>query len=1093
MAVLKRTARVHGVDTLRTPDGYELAAARQISTDVLAYGDVETAIQQLENTSERLNDLVTADIVYYEIVSIGITPAASGGEFGAGDGIGTILPPDAIPLHLLTGAADLFQVRLINDPAGADTLELSVDPSNRARFQTDVSRYETFRLRLETADFELIKPLSAPSAPGGDPQVILRDGNATLAVQLDDIETAALISAFTAGTATAIKLETTSFTIWFEDRSTVTGLDQTARDAAAAARMVADAAAARAAQADGKADDNTAEIRTVSGRSENNRIEISRNSAAVTQARQEAATADRKAVAAQDAIPDRASNTDVDAIAATNGDLDGIQATAQAALDDADYLTVRKMVRALQRVIKTASTTLRGVVLLARAEDVASSETDTSRVLTVARGKDLIHRVVPDVTGHGVDQTARDAADAAQTTANENRGRIRSVRGDALKNGDMRIEPALLASVGDLVRSYTLHLDSLVGIPDDAVKVVVSVGTPPNGRIVIGWDNAWVRSRRTIALPRFNDAALDGARSAGWITDATTSVAFQVGFYPVTQPDNGGQQIDRALAAYTGEIAIGDGLGLGADYTRGEKAKLARYRDNPPANGAAELVPIESLETLTRVAYNADSITAGTIAPGTFMIGSNARFFSAGQGIFARFSAADADADAFLATDLPASIGNVATVFTSWTRGAQGWTARLDGDFSGIGVGEAVRFSLGPKLPDAGVDLSEIEDFAKVGNPAEVPAARTLGPLFGAESIPFNFETNPRDPTASGSKATATDSTVKFGTATSDTDVTDEVNTIAGSSFSLLSGDATHATARILVDCTVSGIAIDRFTNLRLVLRRLNGAVIATAPLDVDPVSENTNVTFSLATLNEGSVLSFALGATVRGREQTTPVTLSNLRYQQAVDAPANPFIRDIAQKIVNEEADSHEARDARIEKDVLSAGGSMPAPLSTTALTAPQWKAAVATHQDQADAQAFAIPDSGYVQLVWTGGQAAQTPILHVDYFKVPHDAFIYTDSAGQIGYTSNGSRVLLRNRNAAGNGAYPGASVLNLGRGYQWRTWSEFPAVSGKVTVLSEATVRTLINEAVATAATIVETTAAELPDAKDQAENTLYVVVG
>ena len=62
------------------------------------------------------------------------------------------------------------------------------------------------------------------------------------------------------------------------------GVDATARAAALAAQNKADA----------------------------NAVEIHRNSAAVVLARQEAATADRKAVAAQDAIPEKATNTDVD-------------------------------------------------------------------------------------------------------------------------------------------------------------------------------------------------------------------------------------------------------------------------------------------------------------------------------------------------------------------------------------------------------------------------------------------------------------------------------------------------------------------------------------------------------------------------------------------------------------------------------------------------------------------------------------------------------------------------------------------------------------------------------------------------------------
>ena len=119
------------------------------------------------------------------------------------------------------------------------------------------------------------------------------------------------------------------------------GVDQTARDAAAAAQRTAD-----------------------------------ENSRAVTLARSEAATADRKAVAAQDAIPAKASNADVDGES-----------------DDDDFVTVAKVFRAIARRVKSASTTVRGIVLIARNEDVDGTETDTSRALDVAKAKRLIARV----------------------------------------------------------------------------------------------------------------------------------------------------------------------------------------------------------------------------------------------------------------------------------------------------------------------------------------------------------------------------------------------------------------------------------------------------------------------------------------------------------------------------------------------------------------------------------------------------------------------------------------------------------------------------------------------------------------------------
>ena len=60
---------------------------------------------------------------------------------------------------------------------------------------------------------------------------------------------------------------------------------------------------------------------------------------------------------------------------------------------DTAYTTVLKVFRAIARKVKNASTTVRGIVIIARNEDVDSSESDTTRVLDVAKGKRLIQRI----------------------------------------------------------------------------------------------------------------------------------------------------------------------------------------------------------------------------------------------------------------------------------------------------------------------------------------------------------------------------------------------------------------------------------------------------------------------------------------------------------------------------------------------------------------------------------------------------------------------------------------------------------------------------------------------------------------------------
>ena len=174
------------------------------------------------------------------------------------------------------------------------------------------------------------------------------------------------------------------------------GVDETARAGVAqnAEDITAERAAreaAVAAEAQARQDADTALGKRIDGltpaqggvvdqtardQAETNRVEIARNSSAVVTARQEAAAAKRAADAAQEAIPAKASQADIDD-----------------ETDDDDFTTTAKVFRAIARKVKNASTTIRGIVLLARNEDVDASETDTSRVLTVASAKRLIARI----------------------------------------------------------------------------------------------------------------------------------------------------------------------------------------------------------------------------------------------------------------------------------------------------------------------------------------------------------------------------------------------------------------------------------------------------------------------------------------------------------------------------------------------------------------------------------------------------------------------------------------------------------------------------------------------------------------------------
>lgn len=70
-------------------------------------------------------------------------------------------------------------------------------------------------------------------------------------------------------------------------------------------------------------------------------------------------------------------------------------AEVDAETDDVKFVSVLKVFRAIGRKVKDATEAIRGIILLARDEDVDAAETDTSRVPTVAKAKRLFTRLFP--------------------------------------------------------------------------------------------------------------------------------------------------------------------------------------------------------------------------------------------------------------------------------------------------------------------------------------------------------------------------------------------------------------------------------------------------------------------------------------------------------------------------------------------------------------------------------------------------------------------------------------------------------------------------------------------------------------------------
>lgn len=87
------------------------------------------------------------------------------------------------------------------------------------------------------------------------------------------------------------------------------------------------------------------------------------------------------------------SSADVNGVASTRADLSTSLTGSKASVDNTKAVTLWSFLSLLQRILKKATTTTRGVVLLARHPDVDATETDTTRVPDVAAAKRLAIRI----------------------------------------------------------------------------------------------------------------------------------------------------------------------------------------------------------------------------------------------------------------------------------------------------------------------------------------------------------------------------------------------------------------------------------------------------------------------------------------------------------------------------------------------------------------------------------------------------------------------------------------------------------------------------------------------------------------------------
>ena len=150
-------------------------------------------------------------------------------------------------------------------------------------------------------------------------------------------------------------------------------------------------------------------------------------------------------------LPAKASNADVDD-----------------ETDDSDYTTVLKVFRAIARKVKNASTTVRGIVFMARNADVDATETDTTRALSVATGKRLIARVAgilardetTDLTGTMTKLTVRGTAASIANDPDDASNKILTIAQHSATGGLLEVS----------------HDDSLTGSGASASPLAINTG-----------------------------------------------------------------------------------------------------------------------------------------------------------------------------------------------------------------------------------------------------------------------------------------------------------------------------------------------------------------------------------------------------------------------------------------------------------------------------------------------------------------------------------------------------------------------------------------------------------------------------------------
>ena len=523
----------------------------------------------------------------------------------------------------------------------------------------------------------------------------------------------------------------------------------------------------------------------------------------------------------------------------------------------------------------------------------------------------------PTPGGPGVDQVARDAAEAARRAANDNRTQIANNAADILANKN-----AAATNTGFL-STFVARVTALV---EQIVPQWARQPNPPSGSAGAIADASVTTSKLAdgaVTAPKIADDAVTGRK-----IEAEAVATGHIADDAVT-----GRKIprDAITTDHIGANQVGTSEIAGQAVTEAElsAAVVAKLNAAPPAAGLG----------VYRGAFN---LTAASVdATDVAAVGAYLTSQVAGE-----------------------RDGDIASAFTA----AMVWLYRYQsaGGGSWVQVLSWAREGGGSARSDSDLEAfieRIVSAWAIQGNADGIPGPKTFDGLFKSEMETPIPAANARIAFDVGSAA--------------DTDVVDETDA-EDTSFNISAEQAAEADAFIRVRYQIGGAQVkDRPTDVELLLQvRDTGLVIGrhNLPLGLD----QTKGTAQFA-VGDAGAKRWAIRVVTRGNYKGE-VRITEATYHSA-QSLADPAIEHVVHPIVNREAEERQTEDDRLTKEIARVEGIKAIVNGLPAATATRkgniaWRSD--REYEQTDADAFQVPATGFVQFIL--GNIGATGIMRAE-----------------------------------------------------------------------------------------------------------------